>query len=295
MSSSISPTQASHTRAGQNYCQACGFETRHMFCFKKWGHEIIRCTDCGLGSTVIEPGFNPAEIYSEDYFNGSQRDGYADYTGSEPVLRAEFSRLLRDLSKSGVSSGKLLEIGCAYGYFLAEAQSMFETFGFELCSEAVANCRARGLNVACGAANDELLTAHGPFNVAVMLDVIEHLETPGSMLQMLHRHLQPGGRLIISTGDWGSLLAKVTGRNWRLMTPPQHLYFFTQTAITRMLEHAGFRVLQFSHPFKYVPVSLILFQLLRLAGLRPKRLEVPGWMAAPVNLFDAMRVVAIRE
>ncbi|MGH9667804.1 MAG: class I SAM-dependent methyltransferase [Bryobacteraceae bacterium] len=228
------------------------------------------------------------------YFNGSQRDGYADYKGSEPILRAEFRRLLRDLEESGTSSGKLLEIGCAYGFLLAEAQPKFDTFGFEICADAVESCRARGLNVECGPANDASMGSHGPFDVCIMLDVIEHLEQPHLVFEMIYRHLKPGGRVVISTGDWGSLLARAMGKNWRLMTPPQHLFFFTQRALTRMLERIGFSVRQITRPTKYVPLSLILFQFSRLVGISPKRIELPNWMAAPVNLHDALRAVAIR-
>lgn len=285
---------SSVTPGGRFFCHACNLDMGHTFAFRKWEHDIIRCSGCGLGSTVIAPDFDPGSIYSEEYFNGAQRDGYADYVGSEPVLRGEFRRLLQDLKRHGVHSGKLVEIGCAYGFLLSEAQSKFGTLGFEVCADAVASCHARGLHVECGPATDALMGASGPFDVAIMLDVIEHLENPGAVVKLIYQHLKPGGSVVISTGDWGSLLAKATGKHWRLMTPPQHLFFFTQKAITRLLEQSGFRVVEITHPTKYVPAGLILFQLSRILALKPKRIELPNWAAAPVNLFDAMRVVATR-
>lgn len=277
-----------------NYCQACGRETEHRFHFTKWQHDIIRCSSCGLGSTVVESEFDPNKIYSHEYFNGNRADGYADYAGSEPVLRSEFRRLLLHLEKHEVHSGKLVEIGSAYGFLMLEAQEKFETVGFEVCADAVAKCRARGLNVESGPVNESSLEAHGPFDVAIMLDVIEHLQNPESVLSMIFRNLKPGGCIAVTTGDWGSLTAKLMGRSWRLMTPPQHLFFFTQTAMVRMLERIGYRILEITHPAKHVPASLILFQLSRLLGLQPKPTKLPNWMSVPVNLFDAMRVVASR-
>ena len=54
------------------------------------------------------------------------------------------------------------------------------------------------------------------------------------------------------------------------MTPPQHLFFFTPRSITLILEAAGLRVVELSHPWKRVPLSLFAYQLLRFC-----RVETP--------------------
>ena len=64
--------------------------------------------------------FSAAEIYTEAYFQGGRADGYSDYAGSEEVLRGEFRTAVKELRSAGCISGKLLELGCAYGFFLAE-------------------------------------------------------------------------------------------------------------------------------------------------------------------------------
>jgi len=40
-----------------------------------------------------------------------------------------------------------------------------------------------------------------------------------------------------------------------------------------------------------VPLSLIVFQIKRMLGLRPRRMAAASAIGLPVNLFDAMRVV----
>jgi len=127
-----------------------------------------------------------------------------------------------------------------------------------------------------------------------MLDVIEHLERPDDVLGDLHARLRPGGLLMLTTGDFGSLAARTMGRKWRLMTPPQHLWFFTVESIKALLARKGYRVVRVTHPTKQVPLSLIAFQLSRYVGMQGwlKGRRVPG--AVPVNLFDAMRVFAER-
>lgn len=250
--------------------------------------EVVRCA-CGLARTVLPPGFDPASIYTEAYFQGGQHDGYADYAGSRDALRGDFRRTLDALP---VRRGALIEIGCAYGFFLDEARERFEVTGVEVSDAARAACVERGHVVTADIAS---ALPRGPFDAAVMLDVIEHLPDPGRVLAELSGALAPGAPLVITTGDFGSALARAMGRRWRLMTPPQHLWFFSPRTLGSLLERHGFRVAEVGHPWKRVPLELIAYQAARYLGGQAlvKRFPPPG--SIPLNLFDAMRVIAIRE
>jgi hypothetical protein len=87
------------------------------------------------------------------------------------------------------------------------------------------------------------------------------------------------------------LAAKLTGTRWRLMTPPQHLWFFTRQSMHRLASGLGLAVEHLDHPWKIVPLSLIVFQLRRMLGLRTAAMAGASGIGVPVNLFDAMRVV----
>ena len=76
-------------------------------------------------------------------------------------------------------------------------------------------------------------------DVIVLLDVIEHLPSPAETLALCVRHLNPGGILVITTGDFGAITARLAGAHWRLMTPPQHLWFFSRDSIRRMAAALG--------------------------------------------------------
>jgi len=276
--------------AAPGACAACGARGARPL-FEVGGFAVVACA-CGLARTVLPPGFDPASIYSEAYFQGGRPDGYADYAGSGTELRREFRRTLRVLSRH-VERGRLLEVGCAYGFFLEEARAQFTVSGVELSEHARAVCRARGLAVE-RELTPEFVTAHGPFDAAVLLDVLEHLRDPGAVLDQLHAAMRPGAQLLITTGNRGSLLARALGRHWRLMTPPQHLWFFDARTVHVVLARHGFRVHSLAHPWKLVPLALIAYQAARTVGAQglARRLAVPG--RVPVNLFDAMRVIAER-
>jgi SAM-dependent methyltransferase len=271
-------------------CPACGCVTDHTRRFTINGCDILQCRDCGLGRTDRVGGFDPASYYTADYFSGRHPDGYPDYRGAEPVLRREFARSVEFIRRFR-PDGKLLELGCAYGFFLAEAAPFFEVAGIELAQEAADHARRTGLNVLRGAADEENLRQIGRVDVIVLFDVIEHLPEPRETLALCRRHLNSNGIIVITTGDFGSLAAKATGARWRLMTPPQHLWFFTQESMHRMSTGSGLAVEHLDHPWKFVPASLIIFQLRRMLGFPGAGLTGASRLGVPVNLFDAMRLV----
>jgi 2-polyprenyl-3-methyl-5-hydroxy-6-metoxy-1,4-benzoquinol methylase len=269
-------------------CPACG-GIRHRLLYVKNNCDIVRCEDCGLGRAQTK-NFDPKGYYTGDYFTGKRSDGYADYLGAEPVLRREFARTVQFIRRFR-PSGRLLDVGCAYGFLLQEAGRYFDVTGIELADDAAEHCRRSGLQVITGQADEGLLKTLGRFDVVVLLDVIEHLASPHETVALLARHLNPGGIIVITTGDFGALSARLAGAHWRLMTPPQHLWFFSQESMRRMSASLGLDVEHLDHPWKIVPLSLINFQLARMTGLDPRRLPAWGGTGLPINLFDAMRVV----
>lgn len=270
----------------QRPCPACGKSTEYQALFVKNGCEIQRCTVCGLGRAETA-NFDPRQYYTGDYFSGRRPDGYADYLDTEAVLRREFARTVRFI-RSRRPAGRLLEIGCAYGFFLQEAVPFYDIQGLEISDDAAAFCRQRGLPVLTGVADDAAFAHLGRFDVIVLLDVIEHLVDPARTLALCHRHLESGGVILITTGDFASLYARLSGRNWRLMTPPQHLWYFTPKSMARLSASVGLRAEVCDHPWKLVPVSLISFQLARMLG-RKAAIPAGSRLGIPVNLFDAMR------
>jgi SAM-dependent methyltransferase len=270
-------------------CPACGHASVDRFLYAKNGCDILCCGQCGLGRAETT-SFNPKSYYTGDYFSGKRSDGYPDYVGTEHILRREFAGTVK-LIRSFRASGRLLEVGCAYGFLLQEAKPFFDVSGIELAADAAEHCRRTGLTVFTGPVDEYCLGRLGAVDVIVLLDVIEHLPSPRDTIALLVNHLSAGGLIVITTGDFGSVHSRVAGAHWRLMTPPQHLWFFSQRSMRAMARSLGLETEHIDHPWKLVPLSLIGFQLARMAGLAPERIPAPGRMGIPLNLFDAMRVV----
>jgi len=196
-------------------CPACGRKTPQRHLYRKNGCDILQCEACGLGRTAPITDFDPYAYYTGGYFSGEHTDGYADYIGAEPVLRREFARTV-EFIRMLVPCGRLLELGCAYGFFLEEAKRHYEVAGIEVAADAAEFCRSRGLNVVTGVAADATLYRLGPpFDAIVLLDVIEHLQEPHETLTLCATRLNPGGAIVLTTGDFGSLAARLLGAGWR--------------------------------------------------------------------------------
>jgi len=129
------------------------------FVFEKNRQRVERCDGCGVGR-AIATDFDPESYYTGDYFEGGREDGYADYGESAAVLAEEFARAVERLRGVAPTGGALLEIGCAYGFFLKAAAPFWRVHGLEISADAVARCQAAGLDkVRQGVASREALAA----------------------------------------------------------------------------------------------------------------------------------------
>jgi SAM-dependent methyltransferase len=272
-----------------NICHARSFTQL----FTKSGFDILKCSNCDIVFTNIPRGFDLLSIYDESYFQGGQADGYGDYVGTEAVLRREFKhsvKLLRDLT--GHRPGlKLLELGSAYGFFLDEATQYFECTGVEVSRAAAEHARRRGHQVINDILTEQLLPEIGTVDVVAMFDVVEHLPDPAATFELIDRCLNPGGIVVLTTGDVESFSARVFGKRWRLMTPPQHTFFFSPRTLRTLFEKLGYRIETVRRPWKVVPLGLAFYQLGNRLGLRLRPLEKIN-LFMPVNLGDAVLVAA---
>jgi SAM-dependent methyltransferase len=274
----------------EQFCNLCRSTQRCEIVHVVNGHRIVACGDCGMVFTAQEPDTiaTVRNLYGKEYFEGGVDDGYSDYAACEDTLRHEARRTLRRIRRYH-SSGRLLELGCAYGFFLLEAQKYFAVQGVEVSRFAAEQATARGLTVQ--AAPFETLELSPGVDVVCLFDCIEHLLDPFAYLQKIHGLLAEDGIVVLTTGDIGSVYARIAGPRWRLLTPPQHQFFFSRETLSALLARTGFEIVALFHPWKLVPLRLMLYQLGPgvKAALGPLG-RMP--LGVYVNLFDAMFVVA---
>lgn len=216
--------------------------------FTRDGFDLVQCRGCD----AVFVGQDPAtidfqQLYGEAYYRGGHDAVFADYTGQEAARRRSARRRLWAMrwTASGLPRhGRLLDVGCAAGFFLAEAQRRYEVQGVELSEWSSAWARERlGLAVFTGTLEQAALPA-GRFDLITLWDVIEHVPEPVPLLAEAARVLEADGRIVLTTGDWGSAYAQRRGCDWHLLTPPWHLTMFSRATLAEAARRAGLRVLK---------------------------------------------------
>jgi SAM-dependent methyltransferase len=141
----------------------------------------------------------------------------------------------------------------------------------------------------------QLPFAPATFDLITLWDVLEHLPDPHAAVTEIHRLLRPGGRLVLTTGDAGSLTARVCGRRWHLYTIPEHLFFYTRDSIERLLAAHSFRIDSMRADSAFYTVDYLIERLRKSVigrgRRRPGRPRGGSW-TVPVNLFDIVTVLA---
>jgi SAM-dependent methyltransferase len=230
--------------SAERACDLCGSRSQTLL-YEKNGWPVVRCGECGLVFVGREP--SPEKLialYDENYYEDPAEEGYAGYAAAEARKRHHDRSLLNELAKL-VTPGELIEIGCAYGFFLDEArQHGWRIQGLEPSSHAASEAsRLLGIDISSRPFTELTLDPESVDAVA-MWDVIEHLPNPRATLAKAAATLRPGGVIAISTGDIGSSAARLHGPDWSLMTPPWHQYYFSRKTLRRMLESTGFDVVR---------------------------------------------------
>jgi SAM-dependent methyltransferase len=224
---------------------------------------IVRCRSCGLVYTSPRPA--PAQLahgYTE-----AVDDDYAQ----EDASRSINAHMALHTIKRFARSGRLLDVGCATGYFLNAARLDFETCGIEPSRWAAEYARDRlGLDVRQGLLDDASFPP-ASFDVVTLNDVIEHLVDPAATLARLNGLLRPGGLLYLVTPNIESASARILRGYWWGLRPA-HLYYFSPRTLTAMLEKAGFRVVCLK---RYGRIFTYQYWLSRLRSY-------PRWLSATV-------------
>jgi SAM-dependent methyltransferase len=203
-----------------------------------------RCPDCGL--LFLNPRPTPQSIafyYPDKY--AAYRPAIDDE--SWVIMRWKRRRNLRkqiEAVSRRLVPGRLLDVGCATGNYLAEMRKLgWQVAGVELNQAAANYARDRfGMDILSG----DLLESNWPdnyFDAVTLWDVLEHTHYPLASLQEINRILKPGGLLIFSLPEVNSHDARRFGPAWIGYDTPRHLYLFPGESLALLFAHSGFHLL----------------------------------------------------
>lgn len=218
------------------YCDLCG-SSEHSLLFVKEGYRHVRCARCGL--VFVNP-------LSKQHLEGQSKAGTA-LMGEDLLSESQIRRIRIELKKIEPyrSNNTLLEIGPGRGWFARHAKKAgWKTWVVEVNDSAAESLERLGLDKVIHSPAEKAFLPPGLFDAARLWDVIEHLESPHSVLKAIYSSLRPGGVLRLSTTNFASLSRWINGPDWVYLNGADHIVLFEPATITALLTKIGFHTIQ---------------------------------------------------
>lgn len=224
-------------------CPICSSENRD-FELEKFGIAMVKCRDCTLRYSKQIP-VDAAELYSDEDYLPILKKGYNE---NVEYRKQRFGVERLDLIEEHLEEGQdksLLDIGCGTGWFLECAKERgFDIAGFDLGTE-VAAWTADRLGIPVWSSSLDEIPDDRKFSVMTAFDVLEHTLDPVGWLQSVKAFLKPGGMMLLYVPHFDSLSVQVMRDKSSLVTPLEHILFFTKKAMQTLADRVGFEMTYF--------------------------------------------------
>lgn len=251
-------------------CLGCGSANLAK---QQW-HDLpfFACASCDV--LFAHPQASDTELeqaYRERYYPAS--DAKPVYENTPRELIKQLVSCLAGHRLLPSKGGRVLDFGCGAGDFADEvARWGAEVDGVEADAVARALAARRGVRVFKELADVPLERKGQAYDLIALLDVLEHVRAPLSLLTELRALLRPGGVLYLSVPNRRAPQARLLGARWDQATNPTHLFLFSPQSVRYLLRRAGFAasylpcVLRDARMTRPQRVCSVLLQRLRLSG-----------------------------
>lgn len=226
-------------------CPVCEVDDTTLF-IPFGSRDIVRCRHCGL--VYVNPRRSQREVrkfFKERYISDVRLLDREFGTWRDHTLRRE-AALIKNLKRPG----KILDVGCAGGEFLAYFLSDgWDCHGVEPSMLAAKSAAKRGIRVYNGVLKD-VDFAESAFDVVTHLDTLYFSPTPREDLAKLNLLLKADGLLIIELPGLAYRTLRNVGpasllinRRWcHFSSLSPHLYYFSTASLSRLLQKVGFEI-----------------------------------------------------
>lgn len=217
--------------------------------------KILRCLKCGFGFRQIRASERQlAELY--------QRMDPGIYE-AEASGRARTAARHLGIVRRYSSPGRILDVGCASGLFLSQAQKAgWRVVGLEpseaLFQKAEAALKGSGEVYCMTLEQADLRPAS--FDAVTLWDVLEHVADPLAFLRTCCCLLKPSGHLFVNVPNLDSKEARWLGAHWPLLLS-EHLNYFTGPSLRLCGEQEGIEWLDFGQRPSAFSLDYIFYRL----------------------------------
>ena len=205
-----------------------------------WHYE---CPTCQLEMSTLQPAPDLADM-DADVDEAARARGLAD------IRHANFKTVIRVIDDAHPPGNRLLDVGCAHGWFLDAARPRFDVTGIEPSERVAEGAKRRGHEVRNGLF-PSALTAGETFDVITFNDVFEHIPNASDTMQHAAQSLNPDGLLVLNVPTRRGFFYKLSRgfthvgvigpfeRLWQKHFSSPHLYYFDADVLGTMGKNHG--------------------------------------------------------
>jgi SAM-dependent methyltransferase len=207
---------------------------------------------------------NVSDLYDKGYYDGQV---YSEYTMESESRRNQ--RRINFVQQYCKSPSKLLDVGCAKGFFLFHAKKAgFEPYGIDISNYAIhEGQKLFGDSVVCCNVEESIPFSDEVFDVITCWDLIEHLRNPFAVLRNLGKKLKKGGLIFVETCNYDSLSRKLVQGDWDFYAEGYHQT--PEITIARMenwLRLSSFQMVEAFTDYINIPLSNQLTKIFHLTN-----------------------------
>lgn len=184
-----------------------------------------------------------------------------------------------------VTAGRLIDVGCGNGAFVAAARDRgFDAVGVDFSERAIESGKRTfgAISLYALSAERALKELPAPFDVVTAFETLEHMDDPRAFLAQLTALVAPGGWVVISLPN----RARRPFTSAHGDVPPHHFTRWSALALRNALTSAGLEVHHIRISPAQVTIKIYLLELVRSGVVRR--------MLAPERPTGSQRAVAAR-
>jgi cyclopropane fatty-acyl-phospholipid synthase-like methyltransferase len=157
------------------------------------------------------------------------------------------SKVLGILTKNRIAPETIVEIGCGAGEILCELQRRLSAHcsfqGFEISPHAFSMCSSRSNDRLSFAMSDGLHGEAGQVDLALAMDVVEHVDDYPEFLRMMRKRAR---YCVFHIPLDLSMLSIATGLPERVRASAGHLHYFTKALALAAIREANLEVVDWT-------------------------------------------------
>ncbi len=257
-------------------------------------YNLAKCDRCGV--FFWWPLVFPQATYYESH------DSYVPRHLNITQIQGNHKKFLKKYRRY---PGTLLDIGCANGSFIKEAQAHgFDVYGIDIDGVSIKASRDRGLGNTFQMGVDEFseyaVRKNLGFDYITIFEVIEHQTKPVEFMNPVKRMLKPGGILYGSVPNRNrySWLLREEGKNYEGVDyPPHHFTLWDENSLRNFFRSTGFEgeysIVDEMDRYNVIINKTGIYELIKklkrsLFGIEKAELPLEGNLPATSHRFKAL-------